>query len=315
MRTVQEIMPEVKTAHLCRLFGVPRSSFYFRSTKRDETTVYQTVDETTVYQTVEEAAATWPRFGYEGLRNQLRFAGKVDPWGQPIGDRRVRRILLEKGLLQKPYPRKVRTTDSGHDFPRYPNLVKDRQAMHPDEIWAADITYTGLGSGFVYLAVVIDLFIQCIRGWHLSRRLDGALSLTALKRGFKEGRFPAIHHSDQGVQYAARDYVALLESQQVGISMASVGCPEKNGFAERWMRTLKDDHVTLREYTDFADVRRQIGEFIEQAYQRKRVHSALSFPGERRVALPPAIFEECWYASKAGKDADSLGENQPFSST
>jgi transposase InsO family protein len=159
MRQVQETMPEVKTAHLCRLFGVPRSSFYFRSTKRDEEAVYQTV---------EEAAATWPRFGYEGLRDQLRFEGKVDPWGRPIGDRRVRRILSEKGLLQKPHPRKVRTTDSGHDFPRYPNLIKDRTATGPDEIWAADITYIRLGSGFVYLAVVMDLFTRCIRGWHLS---------------------------------------------------------------------------------------------------------------------------------------------------
>lgn len=109
--------------------------------------------------------------------------------------------------------------------------------------------------------------------------------------------------------------MALLESQQVNISMAAVGCPEENGFAERWMRTLKDDHVTLSEYADFADARRQIGEFIEQVYQYKRVHSSLSLPGERRVALPPAIFEQRWYASKAGKDADSRGENQQFSST
>jgi transposase InsO family protein len=293
-------MPEVKVVHLCRLFGVPRSSFYFRSTKRDEEPVYQAV---------EEAASAWPRFGYEGLRDQLRFEGKSDPWGRPLGDRRVRRILLEKGLLRKPYPRKVRTTDSGHAFPRYPNLVKEKEAKHPDEVWAADITYIRLGSGFVYLAVVLDLFTRCIRGWHLSRRLDGHLSLSAVKRALGAGRRPLIHHSDQGVQYAAKEYVALLESQGIAVSMAAVGCPEENGFAERWMRTIKDEHVTLSEYADFADAQRQIGEFIEQVYQRKRVHSCLSLPGYRRVALPPAVFEERWNAWKA---SEAIGSSPRF---
>lgn len=308
MRTVQETIPEVKTAHLCRLFGVPRSSFYFQSTKRDETAVYEAV---------EQAAATWPRFGYEGLRDQLRFEGKTDPFGRPIGDRRVRRILSEKGLLKKPYPRKVKTTNSLHDFGRFPNLVKERVATAPDEIWAADITYIRLGSGFVYLAVVMDLFTRCIRGWHLSRRLDGQLSLAALKRAMQEGRCTQIHHSDQGVQYAARAYVALLESRKVAVSMASIGCPEENGFAERWMRTIKEEHVTLSEYADFADARLQIGEFIEQVYQRKRVHSCLVLPGERRVALPPAIFEQRWRALKAGEAfaplPDPEGEDLQFS--
>lgn len=306
MHKVHEAIPQTKTTHLCRLFGIPCSSFYFQSTKRDETAVYATV---------EEAATTWPRFGYEGLRNQLRYEGKVDPWGRPIGDRRVRRILSEKGLLRKPYPRTVRTTNSAHNLPRFPNLVKDRTVACPDEIWVADITYIRLGSGFIYLAVVMDLFTRCIRGWHLSRRLDGALSLTALKRALKRGSAPQIHHSDQGVQYAANDYVALLESHHVAISMASVGCPEENGFAERWMRTLKEEHVTLSEYDDLADARRQIGEFIEQVYQRKRVHSCLVLPGERRVALPPAIFEQRWRASHSGKDVDPVEENQQLYST
>jgi putative transposase len=300
MLKVQETIPETKVTRLCRLFDIPRNSFYFRSTRRDEEAVYATV---------EEVAATWPRFGYEGLRDQLRYEGIVDPWGRPIGDRRVRRILCEKGLLKKPHPRKVRTTDSGHDFARYPNLVKERQATHPDEIWASDITYIRLGSGFVYLAVVMDLFTRCIRGWHLSRRLDGTLCLTALKRALGQGRVPQVHHSDQGVQYAAKEYVALLTSHQVAVSMASVGCPEENGFAERWMRTIKEEHVTLSEYADFADARQQIGEFIEQVYQRKRVHSRLALPGERgdrRVALPPAVFEERWRALNVGNVGEEI---------
>ena len=194
--------------------------------------------------------------------------------------------MKELGLVRKPRTRKVRTTNSEHGYPRFENLVKNRVATRPDEIWAADITYVRLGSGFVYLSVILDLFTRAIRGWHLSRSLEGDVTLIALRSALEAGRCPVIHH-DQGVQYAASYYVKLLQSRGVEISMAAVGCPEENGFAERWMRTLKEDHVTLSEYRDFWDARAQIGEFIEEVYQKKRVHSSLDY-------LPPTVFEQRW---------------------
>ena len=278
MRHVQEAMPRVKTAQLCRVFEVPRSSFYRRSIRQEEVQLRKAV---------EEMAAAWPRFGYEGITGQLRFEKIRDDKGKPIGERRVKRVMKELGLLRKPRVRKVRTTNSEHPYPRFENLVKNRAAICPDEIWAADLTYVRLGSGFVYLSVILDLFTRAVRGWHLSRSLEGDLTLIALQNALESERCPAIHHSEQGVQYAASDYVKLLQSQSVEISMAAVGCPEENGFAERWMRTLKEDHVTLSEYRDFWDARAQIGEFIEEVYQKKRVHSSLGY-------LPPAVFEERW---------------------
>lgn len=286
---VQEAMPKVKVATLCRVFEVPRSSFYYRSSRRDESAVRKTV---------EEVAAAWPRFGYQGLTGQLRFEEKTDARGKPIGERRVKRALKELGLLRKPRARKVRTTNSEHGYARFENLVKDRQATSPDEIWASDLTYIKLGNGFVYLSVILDLFTRSIRGWHLSRSLSGEAPLLALKKAMGSGRCPQIHHSDQGVQYAADDYVKLLQSREIQISMAAVGCPEENGFVERWMRTLKEDHVSMSEYDDFWDCQAQIGVFIEEVYQRKRVHSSLGY-------LPPAIFEERWWEAKARRGSES----------
>ena len=290
MLHVQEAMPQVKTSQLCRAFGVPRSSFYYRPTRRDADS-RAARQEIALEKAVETAAGRWPRFGYESLTGQMRFEGPVVALGKPFGERRGRRILRERGLLGKPRARKVRTTNSEHGFPRFENLVKNRKATQPEEIWASDITYVRLGSGFAYLAVVLDLFTRSIRGWHLSRSLEGEMTLVALKKALASGRCPEIHHSDQGVQYAADGYVRLLGSHKIQISMAAVGCPEENGYAERWMRTLKEDHVSMSEYAGFEDARAQIGEFIEEVYQKKRVHSSLGY-------LPPKVFEDRWRSSR-----------------
>lgn len=282
MKNVQEAMPEVKVTQLCRLFQVPRSSFYYRSCAKAN--VHEAVTKT-----VEEVAGQWPKFGYQGLTGQLRMEEKYDPNGKPIGERRVKRALTELGLLRKPVAPKVRTTNSEHSFPRFDNLIKDRKAAFPDEIWASDITYIRLGKEFIYLAVILDLFTRSIRGWHLSRSLEGELTRVALKKAFDSGRCPAIHHSDQGGQYAATAYVQLLQSRGVAISMAAVGCPEENGYAERWMRTLKEEHVQMSEYHSFEDAQAQIGTFIQEVYQKKRAHSKLGY-------LSPSLFEERWLA-------------------
>jgi len=144
-----------------------------------------------------------------------------------------------------------------------------------------------LQTEFVYLAVVMDLFTRTIRGWQLSRWLDQSLTLDALQRALAHSRPPQIHHSDQGVQYAAHAYVAQLTTLQINISMADVGAAWQNGYAERIMRTIKEEEIDLADYQDFADAYVQIGHFIEQVYRHKRIHSALGY-------LTPAEFEADW---------------------
>jgi transposase InsO family protein len=204
-----------------------------------------------------------------------------------VNGKRVRRLMAEMGLKGKAPVRQRRTTDSRHDFPRYPNLVEDLKVVRPDQVWVADITYVRLQEEFVYLAVLMDVFTRRIRGWELGRGLDQGLSLAALKRAMRKGRCPEVHHSDQGVQYAATAYTDLLAGRGVAISMAAVGKPEENGFAERLMRTIREEEIDLSEYRDFADAYCQLGRFLDDVYNRKRIHSSLGY-------LTPAEFEQQW---------------------
>src|SRR4051794_28974986 len=150
--------------------------------------------------------------------------------GWAVNGKRVRRLMAEMGLKGKAPARRRRTTNSRHDFPRYPNLVEGMEMTRPDQVWSADITYVWLRGEFVYLAVVMDMFTRRVRGWELGRSLDQSLTLSSLKRALRRGRRPEIHHSDQGVQYAVTAYTDLLAGRGVAISMEAVGEPEENGF-------------------------------------------------------------------------------------
>src|SRR4028119_752141 len=141
---------------------------------------------------------------------------------------------------------------------RYPNLVQGLMPNGPEVIWVAGITCVRLRREFVYLAVVMDVVTRALVGWHLGRSLDGSLTLTALQRALR-GRTSGIQHSDQGVQYAAAPYVQLLREAGVQISMATAGEPRENGYAERLIRTIKEEEVDLTEYHDLPDAQRQLG--------------------------------------------------------
>jgi transposase InsO family protein len=192
---------------LCEVLGVPRSSAYYEPRPDEDRPLLDALI---------EVAGRWPTYGYRRLTKQLQREGHA------VNFKRVRRLMHELGIVGKAPERKPRTTDSGHAYPRYANLVEDLTVTRPDEVWVADITYIRLRKEFVYLAVLMDVYTRCIRGWHLGRGLDQELTLTALRRACEHGR-PEIHHSDQGVQYAATAYVEMLKSREVKISMANVG--------------------------------------------------------------------------------------------
>jgi putative transposase len=256
---------------VCETLDYPRSHYYLRTQGKDDAVLREAIEGT---------AGKWPTYGYRRITAELRREG----W--TVNGKRVRRIMSEMGLCGKTYRRKKRTTNSDHPFPRFANLVCDRDVVSPDEVWVSDITYVRLRSEFVYLAVIMDVFTRCIRGWHLGRGLDQELTLAALRKAL-EHAVPQIHHSDQGVQYAATAYVSMLESAGVQISMAEVGQAWQNGYAERLIRTIKEEEVDLSEYEDYQDAHQQIGRFLEDVYMRKRVHSSLGYQ-------TPVEFEEQW---------------------
>ena len=167
------------------------------------------------------------------------------------------------------------------------DLLLELNVVRPEHVWVSDITYIQLCYGFVYLAVTMDVFTRSIRGWHLGRSLDHTLTLTALQRALAKHPAPELHHSDQGVQYAATAYTKALQDVNVQISMADVGEAWQNGYAERLIRTIKEEEVDLSEYLDYNNVYRQIGRFLDDVYMHKRMHSSLGY-------LTPAEFEEQW---------------------
>lgn len=263
------------TKMVCDVLELPRSSFYYQPPPGSDEALRAAIT---------QVAGDWPTYGYRRVTAMLRRAG----WA--VNHKRVQRLLRELGLQMPRKVQKRRTTNSNHAFPRYPNLVQDLSIVQPDQVWVADITYIRLRREWVYLAVLMDVFTRAIRGWHLSRSLEGDLTLLALRRALTD-HLPEIHHSDQGVQYAATDYVALLTQQGVRLSMAAVGKPEDNGFAERLMRTIKEEEVDLSDYHDYADAYRHIGRFLDEVYMYKRIHSALGY-------LTPVEFEGQWLATQ-----------------
>jgi transposase InsO family protein len=262
---------------------LPHSSYYYRASE---------IEESQLATAIEDIAGQFPTYGTRRVTYQLRRP----PYQMHVNRKRVQRIMAQKKLLRPVKRSKKRTTDSQHPYPRYRNLVKDLEIRYPDQVWVSDVTYIRLEHDFVYLAIIMDVFTRALRGWCLSRTLDQELTLTALKASLIKNK-PDIHHSDQGVQYAAHAYIDLLKAHDICISMAAVGKAEENGYAERVIRTIKEEEVDLSEYLDFADAAHQIGHFIEDVYMTKRIHSSLGY-------LTPAEFE---LAFRLAQTQDVLG--------
>ena len=196
------------------------------------------------------------------------------------------------------------TTDSAHTLPIYPNLARHTTLTALNQLWVADITFIRLRNEFIYLAVVLDAYSRRVIGWELSRTLHAGLAVRALQMALSGRSWKAeglIHHSDRGIQYASSEYTELLEKGEIQISMSRRGNPYDNARAERFMRTLKEEEVYGTDYRDLEDARSRIGEFLEQTYNRQRLHSALRY-------LTPEEFEQASIAKKSDGTDGSGGK-------
>jgi transposase InsO family protein len=187
--------------------------------------------------------------------------------------------MAEDNLLCVRRRRFVLTTDSGHDLRVYLNLAARLQLSGIDQLWVADLTYIRLREQFVFLAVILDAFSRRVVGWALDESLHVPLALAALRKALYARR-PApglVHHSDRGIQYASEQYVKLLLAHGLVPSMSRAGNPYDNAKCESFMKTLKQEEIYTRQYRDRADLGVHMTEFLEQYYNRRRLHSALNY--------------------------------------
>jgi putative transposase len=234
--------------------------------------------------------------GYRMLTALLRREGQL------VNRKRVLRLMREDNLLSLRRKKYVFTTDSAHTLPIYPNLARHARLTAPNQLWVADITFIRLRDEFIYLAVVLDAYSRRVIGWNLGRTLQAELAVGALQMALQQRSWKAeglIHHSDRGVQYASTEYTALLDQSEIQISMSRRGNPYDNARAERFMRTLKEEEVHDATYLNLEDARKRIGRFIEEVYNRKRLHSALRY-------LTPEEFEQNSQA-RGGDGGDGSG--------
>ncbi|MGH7965347.1 MAG: IS3 family transposase [Candidatus Binatia bacterium] len=233
-------------------------------------------------------AVAWPAYGYRRLTYALRRRGIL------ANHKRVLRLLREEHLVHRRRRRFVCTTDSQHGCPVYPNLVPQLTVSGLDQLWIADLTYIRLPQAFGYLAVILDAYSRRCIGWALERSLATGLSVRALRMALSRRRVRPglVHHSDRGVQYASTTYTELLKGAGIRISMSRRGNPYDNARAESFIKTLKSEEVYLWEYAGLAEARARIGHFVEDGYNRRRLHSALGY-------RPPAEFEQSLKATSA----------------
>ena len=216
-----------------------------------------------------------------------RLARELQEAGLKVGRRRTARLMRENGLRARQTRRFTRTTDSHHAHPIAPNLLdQDFSAEQPDEKWGSDISYIWTREGWLYLAVVIDLFARRVVGWAVSERLHTDLALTALRRALALRR-PApglIHHADRGSQYCSAAYQAELRAHGFQISMSGRGKCFDNAMVETFFKTLKSERVWRTVFQTRVEATRAIGGYIDGFYNPVRRHSALDF-------LSPVQFE------------------------
>ena len=273
--------PALSVSRLCSAVALCRAEYYRHSNCTPEAE-----PDLELRQEIQAIAADMPAYGYRRITAQLARNGVV------ANHKRVLQLMRKDGLLCVRKPAFVNTTQSQHSFTIYPNLVPTLSIDGPDQLWVADITYIHLRRDVFYLAVMLDAFSRRVIGWQMDSTLGVQLTVAALQKALAQRTITPnlVHHSDRGTQYAANVYANLLKEQGIRISMSRSGNPYDNAQAERFIKTLKYEEIYLNEYENFAEARFRIGDFLEEVYNHKRLHSKLGY-------VPPAEFEQSFSLS------------------
>ena len=258
---VETLRADYSVRQICETLDFNKSTLYYQP-KSDPS-------EEVLREKIETLAARYPAYGYR------RITKVLVRMGYGVGYRRVGR-LMKAANLSVSIKRICQTTRSLQGERPYVNRLQTLEVSRCDQVWVGDITYVRLKGHFIYVCLLMDVFTRMIRAWHLSQHLTQYLTLKPLEEALHQS-VPEIHHSDQGVEYLSNAYLSTLRQQGIEISVARRGCPWENGYAERLIRTLKEEEVHLNAYEDIHEARARIGQFITQVYHQKRPHSALGY--------------------------------------
>ena len=226
--------------------GFTRSNFYYQP-KKDPC-------EDVLRDEIEQLARRYPKYGYRRITKLLVRKGYT------VGYKRVARLMKSANLSVAVKRVCSQTTQSIDSVRPWVNRLENLQVSQCDQVWVGDITYVRLKQRFVYVCLLMDVFTRVIRAWHLSQHLTQSLTLKPLEEALHRS-VPEIHHSDQGVQYLSSAYTSTLTQHGIEISVAQRGRPWENGYAERLIRTLKEEEVYLNAYEDIHEARARIWAF------------------------------------------------------
>jgi putative transposase len=258
------------------MMGMSRAAYYYRPKDKAE----RNKRDRDLSKMIKAICYRFPFYGYRRVTAALKRKGVV------VNHKKVAKLMKLMNIQVKKKKRYTRTTNSSHSLKVYPNLIKGLPIDRIDKVWCADITYIGIMSGFVYLAAIIDAFSRKVVGYAISRTLEAELVLEALRTAIlSRDTSDLIHHSDKGVQYCSTEYIKLLKKYGIKISMSAKGMPVENASAESFFGRLKVEEIYMWDYETYEDVVGRLPYFIEEVYNRKRLHSSIGY-------MPPEEFED-----------------------
>jgi putative transposase len=251
----------VSVRRQCELLSLTRSSLYYAKQPENQLNLV-------LMRRIDEIYTEMPFYGIRRMTEALQQEG------YEVNHKRVHRLMRLMGL-EALYP-KPNLSKTNKEHKVYPYLLKDLKVEHPNQVWATDITYIPIGSGFLYLVAIMDWASRAVLAWRLSNTMDVSFCIGALEEALARFGTPDIFNSDQGSQFTSRAFTSTLEKAGVQISMDGRGRYMDNIFIERLWRSLKHEDIYLKHYADGREAREGIASWIA-FYNGRRPHQALGY--------------------------------------